>query len=141
QRHLVAADRVDELDRQALAGPLEGGHAGEVVLPFDRDARLLQDADHPVGDFGTDAISRNQSDRVRHLVAGGWWLVARCYSRAYQERSTNPTAALTAVASSVRPHMCPAAVIASTSATSPTRTGKPCGGGPISFIAIKPTSI
>ena len=82
ERDLVAADRVDQLHRQRLAGPLEREDAGVVRLPVDRDARRLEDADDRVGDLGSDAVAGNQRDGV-------------CHSRTYQIRRIRPRPRLT----------------------------------------------
>ncbi len=72
QRDLVAADGVDELDRQRGAPALEREHAGEMALPCDRDAGRVEDAEHRIGHLGADAVARNQGHGVKHkdLVIG-----------------------------------------------------------------------
>ncbi len=84
ERHLVAADRIDQLHRQRLAGPLERDDAGDVRLPVDRDAGRFQDADDRFGDFGSDAVAGDQRDGV-------------CHSRTYQIRRRKPRPMLTVI--------------------------------------------
>ena len=46
----------------ALAGPLEREDPGVMALPLDRNAGGGDDAEHRVGDFGTDAVAGNERD-------------------------------------------------------------------------------
>src|SRR5262249_29482372 len=131
QRDFVPAHRLDQLDRQGLPGTLEREHPGVVRFPLDRDAGCLQDADDGFGHFRTDAVARNERDRV-------------CHSRTYQVSSTNPSAMLrVSSADAVSAPRVKAEPIATASISSATaaRGTKPCGGGPMNFIINRPTIV
>src|SRR5581483_1671003 len=66
QRDFVAADRIDQVHGQRLTGAFHREQAGVVLLPFDRDAGRVEDANDRVGDFGSDAVAGNQGNGVLH---------------------------------------------------------------------------
>ncbi len=68
ERDLVAADRLEELVRERLAVLLEGDHARDVAVPFDRYTRCIEDSEDRFGDFRPDAVARDEGDGVFHAL-------------------------------------------------------------------------
>jgi hypothetical protein len=70
QGDAVSADRVQQLGGKRRARALDGGRACIVPLPLCVEAGLVEDAQHRVGDFRTDAVAGDQGDGPRHSVSG-----------------------------------------------------------------------